>query len=336
MLNIISNEIFKPSWHTTGQTKVFRNLIKGLDLIGYPYVLNKKHGYCNRLWIYNDQKAVDFLGNVDTKKIKVIIGPIFSLNSGDNAAKNLKECVMLQPSEWSKKLLLESGFNACAVDYWPVGIDTDEFYVSDEKKEFILIYYKQRFRFELALVIKALQQKGLIYKIIEYGSYDQAEYKNLMDGAKYIIWLGRQESQGIAMGEALAKNIPLLVWEVSCLGHWQPSTEKEKTMFKDSELAFTEAKSATYFDNTCGYVFKHAEELTEGIEYMEKNINSFTPRKFIMNNLSIKGQAQVLLDLYEKHWPESIINNDIKKEIGNWKSEKTTKVLAEVYYKIKK
>jgi hypothetical protein len=35
---------------------------------------------------------------------------------------------------------------------------------------------------------------------------------------------------------------------------------------------------------------------------MEKNYKKFTPREYIINNLSLKKQAKDFIDLYDKHY----------------------------------
>ena len=337
MLNIISNEIFKPKWLVTGQTKVFRNLIKGLEKINYPYVLNKKHDYCDKLWIYNDLSAVEYLNKVDTTKVKVLIGPDFlSLKfASKKIQKNIKNCVVLQPSKWTHRMSDYLGFNYRHSDFWPVGVNTNKFLPSKGLKDRVLVYFKQRFDFELNLVIEVLKRKKINYSIIIYGNYKENDYQNELRCTRYIIWIGQSESQGIAMGEALASNIPILVWEISCLGHWQPSTKKEKKMIPNKWLSFTNAKVAPYFDLTCGHVINYAKEIGSGIDFMENNLDKFKPREYILKNLSLEKQAKEFVNLFEKHWNDdidSVVNNSAT----NWKNYYLWKILANIFYGYKK
>lgn len=343
MLNIISNEIFKPESKVTGQTKVFRNLIKGLSKINYPYVLNKEHEACDKLWIYNDWKAVRYIKNINTTKIKIIFGPDISIfNIYKKGLKNnyLKNCLALQPSKWAKNYLLQFGFNYCSVDYWPVGIDTEEFKPIDNRKDLVLIYFKQRHKYELLLLEKCLRKLNIKYKVLGYGNgrnYTEDEYKDMLSRSKYMIWLGRQESQGIAMGEALSMNVPILVWEVCCAGHWDLSGRDSET-FSDEEIVFEEATSGTYFDETCGIIFKNVDEIEKSVMYMEKNLNTFSPRLYVLNNLSLEKQARDFLALFDKHWNSDISDNTPGRlaKYKNWKNQIFWENFAKIYYKLKK
>jgi len=57
-----------------GQIKVFKNLIKGLDRIGYPYVVNQRLDACERLWVHDDTRALPLLHKLPAE-IKAIVGP---------------------------------------------------------------------------------------------------------------------------------------------------------------------------------------------------------------------------------------------------------------------
>ena len=76
MLNIISNEYFKSEKMVSGPIKVFKNLIKGLDLVEYPYVVNGDINACDKLWIYNDPMALKKIKKIN-KDVKILLGPSF-------------------------------------------------------------------------------------------------------------------------------------------------------------------------------------------------------------------------------------------------------------------
>ncbi len=249
--------------------------------------------------------------------------------------ENLKSCVVLQPSNWMKDFLLKSSFNACPIDIWPAGIDTDIFIPSNNPKEIVLIYFKQRFKFELLLVTSILKKKGIPCEIIEYGAYEENDYKQKLNRSRYIIWIGRSESQGIAMGEALSQNIPMLVWEISCFGH---AADGSNDMFTDDQKAYVGAHAATYFDDTCGKIIYHAEEIDTGIDFLEKNLVTFRPRDYVLKNLSIKRQAQAFINLYDTHWAgiKDTAEPNMRTRNNSWKPEFLMKTISALYYRLKK
>jgi len=297
MLNIISRSIlFK---NVSGPKKVVENLIKGLDILGYPYVINKGLDSCQRLWIHDDTIALKKVAPLPPE-IKVVAGPnLYNLPKNIPSDLDLKRVVYLQPSPWAKKFWEYFGFNKCVLDVWPTGIDTEKFKPFNEKKEFVLVYFKFRLESELKGAKKILEKRGLNYKIIEYGKYKNMDYQNLLRKTRYIIWLGITESQGIALAEALSADIPILIWDVKYMGQ---SVSRIISNFTKEEKDYQNTTSAPYFDDSCGVKIKEASELEKAVEYMEKNLNKFQPRKYILENLSLDKKAKDLIFLYEKHF----------------------------------
>jgi len=69
MINIISKAYL--SKNATGPKKVVDNLIKGLDILGYPYVINKRLDACQRLWIHDDTAALARINKL-SPEIKIV------------------------------------------------------------------------------------------------------------------------------------------------------------------------------------------------------------------------------------------------------------------------
>lgn len=72
--------------------------------------------------------------------------------------------------------------------------------------------------------------------------------------------------------------------------------------FTDEELDYTPVTSAPYFDSTCGIRVFQQDEMSDAIERMEKEFKKFSPREYVLENLSLDGQAKKFLELYEKHF----------------------------------
>jgi glycosyltransferase involved in cell wall biosynthesis len=332
MINIISKSIIADN--VSGPKKVVENLIKGLDLIGYPYVINKRLDACTRLWIHDDTTALKEIRSLD-QSIKVLVGPNLYIRPR-NIPTNLdiSRAIFICPSPWAVTFWTDFGFNMCPVDYWPTGIDTNIHTPSTSDRNIVLIYFKQRFKEELEHVEKVLQEKNIAYKIISYGYYNENEYSKLLAHSKYVIWLGRHETQGIALQEALATNVPMIVCEVPTLGHWTPN-EKEGGLFDDKDNAYSKAEVAPYFDERCGIKIRDVFAIKTSIEHMENTWNSFSPRNYILENLSLEKQARDFVMLYDKHFRltyEAGMNEKILKK-GNWINASFQYM---IYFKIKK
>lgn len=298
MINIISKSLV--SEHVSGPQKVVRNLIKGLDRIGYPYCVNKSLTATSELWIHDDKEAI---AEAAKAGLRAIVGPNVFPDDFPQAG-DLSKFVYLHPSKWSGEFWIHFGQQRCEFDYWPAGIDTDEHAPSAQsaaKKDSVLIYFKQRFPEELEAAESVLKEKNIPYQKIVYGNYRHPDYIESLKKTKYIIWIGRQESQGLALEEALAMDIPILVWDVKSFGHVL-ADERETARYTKEQLAYPHATSAYYFDDTCGVKIKDQSELRAAVERMEKDLRAYRPREYIMKNLGLEKQARDLVRLFETHF----------------------------------
>ncbi|MFH1454838.1 MAG: hypothetical protein ABIF22_00725 [bacterium] len=330
MLNIISRSIVEGG--VNGPQKVASNLMKGLDILGYPYCVNKALDATSQLWIHDDLVA---LKEASEKKLKAVIGPnLFLLSRYIPADLDMSNFVYVYPSKWSADFWKDFGFNKCPQALWPAGIDTSEYISSIEKKDKVLIYFKQRYEDELIKIETILKNKNLKYSIIKYGSYLESNYKKELSKSKYVIWLGRHETQGIALQDALSTNTPIILCEVKSLGQWMP-TQKESSFFTKEESAYKNVTVAPYFSDDCGIKIYDLDEIDKTIDYMENNFLRFLPRKYIIENLSLEKQARDFLNLYEKYFNINF-NHARTEKLSNKKNWVNAKLNHVIYFKIKR
>lgn len=289
MLNIISP--LASSSNITGPMKVLTNTIKGLKLIGYPYILNRSLNSTERLWIQNGRDTLPF---INRSRAKVIIGPNTAVLPSDLDSYHFPNAIYLQPSKWAVDFWRYLGFNKCALQSWAVGIDTEVFHpTNSSSQKHVMIYYKKRSLSELNFIMKTLSSNNISFVLVPYGNYSQSEYLELLATTSFIVWLGRHESQGIALQEAMSCNIPILVWDVRSLSQ----AKYEKQNFDDSHSDFP-VTSVPYFNDQCGIVISDINNFNPALEEMLDSWRSFSPRSFILNNLSLEGQARELIDMW--------------------------------------
>jgi hypothetical protein len=323
MLNIISRSIYDEE--IRGPKKVVENLIKGLEKIKYPYVINKDLNSCRKLWIQDDIGALKKVKDLD-ENIKVIIGPnLFVFPDQIPSNLDISKAVYIQPSLWVQKLWEKLGFKKCAIDYWPVGIDTKIHQPQNERKNIVLVYLKGRDKKDLEFVKNILKNKNISYKMIIYGSYKHEEYIKILKNTKYIVLIDKTESQGIAFEEAMSMDIPLLVWN-------HKKVDFIENKINNSDIDVT---SVPYFDNRCGLIIESENELPNAIDKIEKEWkNGFSPRSYILENLTLEKQAREFIKLYEKHYGLPYEAGFLEKKLNNkkWKNAKWY-YLAYFYFK---
>ena len=291
MINIISRSA-NPG-KVSGPSKVFSNLAKGLSKIGYPYLVNRDLNATKRLWIHDDVAALRHIHRSEAFKV---VGPnLFVMPSEIPPDIRLDGVLYLHPCAWAARVWERAGFDACPIVTWPVGIDTDVFQPSSVpgSKRRIMVYHKQRDSQELDSILDSLHDLKLPYSLVLYGHYSELDYREQLANTSFIIWHGPHESQGIALQEAMACDIPLLVCDVTSL-----SQARGDYVFDPSFFGIS-VTSAPYFDETCGVKITDLSRLRTAIEFMQQNLMDFQPRRYVLDHLSLEGQARAFVAVWE-------------------------------------
>jgi hypothetical protein len=232
--------------------------------------------------IYSPSMAYDIKNHTQHK---FIFGPHFSVFPEENDMKKISypNAVYLQPSLWSvecwKKYPCTKNIN---FQIMPFGVDCKMYKnvrnINDRKK--IFIYFKSRRQEELAFVTNYLTLNQIEYIIFYHGlEYEETDYlKFLQQDAKFGIWIGRHESQGFALEEAMAANVPLLVWDVVSMnqevGQSYPNIQ---------------ATCVPYWDARCGEKIDHVNDFCKMIEIFISKLALYEPRQYILENVSMEA-----------------------------------------------
>lgn len=290
MINLISTQA--NSDVISGPAKVYRNLVKGLDAIGYPYVVNHSLNSTKRVWVHDDVVALRYVARCSAK---AVVGPNLYVLPRDMPRKtDLSGVLYLHPCKWAVSVWQAAGFEACDMAAWPVGIDLDEFRPGAKLagSQEILVYHKQRREDELKRILASLEGASLRYRVIRYGSYAEGDYMEALQHAGLVVWHGRHESQGIALQEALAMDVPVLVCDVTRLS--------EVVGFDfPPELDQVPVTSAPYFDARCGRRTYSLDDVGATTVEMLEQRSSFSPRDYVETNLSLEGQARRFVALWD-------------------------------------
>jgi glycosyltransferase involved in cell wall biosynthesis len=272
-----------------GPGKVLSNLTRGLQILKENYLTNPSDlnpefpAYCL------SQHPILQRGHDNMEHF--VIGPNLCVLPCDLPVvlEQRYKCIVA-PSLWVKKLY-EKWLSPDKVFVWPVGIDSSKFVPSSTTKTTdCLLYFKDRGEHELAHVESLLRRYHQSYKILRYGSYAPQDFNDLISECSYGFLLDNTESQGIAVQEMMSCDLPIFVWDKVLWDH------------RGEEYA-CEATSVPYWDHSCGEKVENPSSLSKTPEKFEKfleNLNDYSPRKFVKENLSLKRQAQQLLDIYKK------------------------------------
>ncbi len=207
---------------------------------------------------------------------------------------------ILVPGPWMKDVF-DPFYGGDMVDFWPAGIDTEQWSekikIAEPTTDF-LIYDKIRWQHDafeaqlLSPIKEILSRRSLSYELIRYGHYDHAELIAKLSRAKNAIFLCEHESQGQAYQQILATGTPIFAWDRG--GYWQdPSYYPHKVKYEP-------VSSVPYWSDSCGQNFKTIQEFEETLtDFVTKsNMGAFTPRAYILENLSLEVSTQKYLEIY--------------------------------------
>ena len=224
---------------------------------------------------------------------KFIFGPHFSVFPDNKLLKinNIhKNSVYIQPSEWAMNVWVNMKATIfLPIKSFPFPVDTDKFSFKEDinLKTDIFIYFKRRNPAELTFVESFLQSKNINYRIFDYvKGYDENDYLSFLQKSKFGIILDAHESQGFAIQEAISCDIPLLVWNA-------------KSMNQEHGPRYSNIPCTTipYWDERCGEYFYNNTELEKIFDLFISKLETYKPREYILENLSVEKCAEIFLEL---------------------------------------
>ena len=165
---------------------------------------------------------------------------------------------------------------------WPVGIE--QFNNIREVNYDCLIYFKRRDQSELDAVKKFLVKNGFSYRMVEYGTYGEDGFKQLVNSAKFCFLINGTESQGIAVQEIMSMGVPIIAWDI-------------KEWLDQGEAYRVPATSIPYWDERCGEVFFNIDDLEVTFSKFYATLDQYDSKAFIKDNLSFECSVKTLLDI---------------------------------------
>lgn len=267
-----------------GPKAVEESLVLGLLGMKYPFKLNTSPaGKDNIAIVLNGTRALKKVISLKSKGYfkTLLAGPnLVVLPRQENAVLTSKEInKVIVPSEWVAEMYIKDIpelKNKLAV--WPAGVFVPEL-VAEEKTIDFLIFNKLQDESFAGEIKKALPE----YKVnaINYGQFNQKKYFELLEKSRFLVYLSISESQGLAMFEAWARNVPTLVWERG---------------FAESEnLKVFGKTSAPYLNPELGLSFSTLEEFK--IVLAELPSKAFHSKEFVVNHFTHKICAKNLINL---------------------------------------
>lgn len=289
-ITVLTLPLGKDGWFHEG---VMDSLKKGL-------ILNKVPFNCN-------PKSIEELGDIvlvtasvealqqaiswkEQKKIKyVLAGPnvLANAHSGNDIIAHPGLDCYLHPSAWVVRSYEE---DIPAIKHknkiWFAGVDESFWAPSEDSKnkKTVLIYWKDQQKGFIDSIKNVVEKKGWNTIVIKYGSYTKAEYKKALDTTSVAIFISKSESQGIALAESWAMDVPTFVWNPQ-----EPFTWCGKT-YKD-------ISSCPYLTDFTGKEWKTLDQLDILLSAFDPL--EFSPREWVLENMTDKVSVDLLIKIIE-------------------------------------
>jgi hypothetical protein len=285
------------SWRG-GPSSVKRSVIDGLQKLGIPFNVNPQS-------ITEVGDVVHVLSNIDALRQaiqlkrdgrikKLLAGPNLMVRSNEVnhllASPEIDICIV--PCDWVKNAYREDEISLKnRIQSWYAGVDTD-FWCPPVKKSAsnnVLIYcklnqsgYEQFYQ----KVEEILRKNQWVPVRICYGSYSSEQFKQLLSKVAFSVFLSRSESQGIAYAESWSMGVPTLCWDPN-----EPLWIQGK--------CYWPVASCPYINPNVGASWKNFDELEGLVKSIKDLLPAFSPREWVLQNMSDEVSAQLLLKIVQ-------------------------------------
>lgn len=276
-----------------GHFAVTRSLVEGLRKIGVcaNYNPTRLEDVAERVVVLSGLQALSQM--IEFKKmgrIRVLLaGPnlvVFPSQARDLMTSPLVDTCIV-PSKWVEDVYS----NDCPellgrCRSWPAGVDIAYWAPQAHSRQArrILIYVKQSENSvgPIDPYVRILKLRNFTVDVIHYGSFLHDEYRSAVQKCDLMVGFVSGESQGIAWAEAWAADVPTLLW-------FQPTKQYAGRTLIASTAPYLGAKTGAFFSDISGFV--------EQLEKWESGQAQYSPRQWVLENMSDEVCARKLCEL---------------------------------------
>jgi hypothetical protein len=297
-----------------GHPSVTRSLLAGLRTLGVPCNLNPLRQKQVFPWVLvlSGLEALEQAIRLKNKGLIQVLwaGPnlvVTPTGSGSVLHHPAIDRVVV-PSDW---VLQKYAGLAPALEQrlvvWPAGVDCEGYWKPRSSRKgardgspirdaapLVLLFNKLNPRMSsaweplLQTCIQHIQQQGWRQHQIRYGQFSQASYRRWLQRADLVIyWSDEGESQGLALAEAWAMDVPTLV------------SANHHACFAGVPCSVS---TAPYLTPSCGALFSTWQQLQQQLDGALGAASSpYAPRQWVQQNLSDAASAAHLMALAQQH-----------------------------------
>jgi glycosyltransferase involved in cell wall biosynthesis len=228
---------------------------------------------------------------------RLLVGPnVAALPSFAPALMTAPEIdVCVVPSEWVKREFERDSPDLIGrLAVWPAGVDVERWRPDggppgQTRRAVMFVKRLANHTTERAFddamldaTRQGLERAGVEVMTLKYGHFGPDAFARALDGAELMVCFGCSETQGMALAEAWAMDVPTLVWNGG------NTTWREHTY---------QSSPAPYLSAATGAEFRTIDELQALLERWDSPGPGFEPRDWVLANMTNVICAQWYWDL---------------------------------------
>lgn len=272
---------------------VTESLIRGLKMIAADFNFNPQH-------IADVGEDVIVLANKDAlkqairwkqrKRIKkLLVGPNLFVRPQEIESLITSPSIdlIMEPSNWPIKAVIEDCPQLHAkLVRWPAGVNSEYWQpqtpLKDRRSTNVLVYQKNGSQYLLNSVIQLLRKYEWNPIVITYGKYEQRHFKDLLSRVQFAVFLSRSESQGLALAEAWAMDVPTFAWNLG-----GPLTIQGKI--------YTDISACPYLNPLVGQEWKSLDIFEAQLGKIQTILNNCSPRAWVLQHMTDEISALIVM-----------------------------------------
>jgi hypothetical protein len=225
----------------------------------------------------------------------LVAGPTNALfvDDCDNILQMAEIDLVIVPSEWTINLYKDAPAVVRKSRICPVGVD-EKFWAPTPvtKGRTAVVYWKsgdEAFCEEVEAMVRrcGLEPLRVTSRHGVHNIFTPADLRAMLDRSILGVYLSTFETQGIALAEAWSMNIPTVVWDPQGDAEWRGRT-------------FTSESSAPFLTPATGVASRDAAGLEPAIRQALASLASFSPRRWVLENMTDAICSRRLYELIRK------------------------------------
>ena len=197
---------------------------------------------------------------------------------------------ILVPSDWVKNRWAEdSPHLRDKIRVWPCGVNFDYWAPTHARAERsnVLVYVKATDDPFVQQVTSILHAAGFAVREVRYGDYSPGHYLEQLRESACLVYIGGSESQGLALLEAWAADVPTFVFDA-------PRQEIQLKNHRAMTLVRGQFSPAPYLGPETGALWSDPEELPD----LCAGSHRYAPRAAAVDRFSDVAAAQAYVSLF--------------------------------------